>query len=114
MNDTHYPTLTQTITRNLAPLRQTQPATLQGFGALAKAAMAEGALSEKHKELIALGIAVSARCAGCIGFHVKALKRLGATRSEFDETLGVAVYMGGGPSLMYAAEAIQAWEQFEA
>jgi AhpD family alkylhydroperoxidase len=112
MNDSGYPALTQTITRSLAPLRQSQAATMQGFGAMAKAAMADGALSEKHKELIALGIAVSARCAGCIGFHVKALQRLGATRAEFEETLGVAVYMGGGPSLMYAAEAMQAWEQF--
>jgi AhpD family alkylhydroperoxidase len=113
MHEPDYPTLTQTITKSLAPLRQSQPATMQGFGAMAKAAMADGALSEKQKELIALGISVSARCGGCIGFHVKALRRLGATRAEFDEALGVAVYMGGGPSLMYAAEAIQAWEQFE-
>jgi alkylhydroperoxidase/carboxymuconolactone decarboxylase family protein YurZ len=55
---------------------------------------------------------VSQRCAGCIGFHVKALRRLGTTQGEFEEALGVAVYMGGGPSLMYAAEALQAWEQF--
>jgi AhpD family alkylhydroperoxidase len=114
MNDTNYPALTQTITRSLAPLRQSQAATMQGFGAMAKAAMADGALAEKHKELIALGISVSARCAGCIGFHVKALKRLGVTRAEFDEALGVAIYMGGGPSAMYAAEAVQAWEQFAA
>ncbi len=114
MNPTDYPALTHAITRSLAPLRQSQAATMQGFGAMAKGAMADGALSEKHKELIALGISVTARCAGCIGFHVKALKRLGATRAEFDEALGVAIYMGGGPSAMYAAEAIQAWEQFDA
>ena len=114
MNATDYPALTQAINRSLAPLRQTQAATMQGFGAMAKAAMADGALAEKHKELIALGISVSARCAACIGFHVKALKRLGVTRAEFDEALGVAIYMGGGPSAMYAAEAVQAWEQFAA
>jgi AhpD family alkylhydroperoxidase len=114
MNATDYPALTHAITRSLGPLRQSQAATMQGFGAMAKGAMAEGALSEKHKELIALGISVTARCAGCIGFHVKALKRLGTTRAEFDEALGVAIYMGGGPSAMYAAEAVQAWEQFEA
>ncbi len=113
MHEPDYPSLTQSITRNIAALRQSQAATMQGFGTMARAAMAEGALAEKHKELIALGISVSARCGGCIGFHVKALRRLGATRAEFDEALGVAVYMGGGPSLMYAAEAIQAWEQFE-
>ena len=113
MSITHYPELTQNISRQLAPLRQSQKATMQGFGTLAAAAMAEGALSEKHKELIALAIGVSQRCAGCIGFHVKALIRLGASRAELEETLGVAIYMGGGPSLMYAAETLQAWDEFQ-
>jgi AhpD family alkylhydroperoxidase len=85
---------------------------MAGFGSMAKAAKTEGSLSEKQKELIALGISVSQRCAGCIGFHVKALRRLGTTQAEFEEALGVAVYMGGGPAAMYAAEAMQAWEQF--
>jgi len=113
MTDATYPALTQQITRSLAPFRHSQKATMQGFSAMAQASMAEGALSEKHKELIASAIAVSQRCAGCIGFHIKALRRLGTTRAEFEEMLGVAVYMGGGPSLMYAAEALQAWDQFE-
>ncbi|MFM2052347.1 MAG: hypothetical protein RL456_384 [Pseudomonadota bacterium] len=113
MSATHYPDLTRDITRQLAGFRQSQKATMQGFGAMAAGSMAEGALSEKHKELIATAIAVSQRCAGCIGFHVKALIRLGTTRAEFEEMLGVAVYMGGGPSLMYGAEALQAWEQFQ-
>lgn len=107
-----YPALTHSISQQLSPYRKSQTSTMQGFGAMASAAMAEGALSEKHKELIALGIGVSQRCAGCIGFHVKALRRLGATQAEFEEALNVAVYMGGGPSLMYAAEALQAWQQF--
>ncbi|MFM2347156.1 MAG: hypothetical protein RL654_1909 [Pseudomonadota bacterium] len=112
MSQTNYPDLTRDISRQLAGLRQTQKGTMQGFGALAAASMAEGALSEKHKELIATAIAVSQRCAGCIGFHVKSLIRLGTTRAEFEEMLGVAIYMGGGPALMYGAEALQAWEQF--
>jgi len=41
------------------------------------------------------------------------LVRLGATRQEVEETLGMAVYIGGGPSLMYAADAISAFEQFQ-
>lgn len=52
------------------------------------------------------------RCDGCIGFHAKALVGLGATRGEVMETLGMCVYMGGGPSLMYAAAAIAAYEEF--
>lgn len=114
MHETTYPALAQAINQQLGPLRKSQAATMAGFGALAKAAMAEGVLSEKQKEFIALGIGVSQRCQGCVAFHVKALRRLGATRDELDEVLGVAVYMGGGPSLMYAAEALQAWEQFGA
>ena len=72
---------------------------------------AEGAISAKHKELIALAIGVTQRCYGCVGFHVKALHRLGCTRAELEEMLAVCVYMGGGPALMVAAEALAAWEK---
>ena len=58
-----------------------------------------------------MALSVAARCDPCIGFHAQALVRLGATRAELDETLGLAVYMGGGPSLMYAASAIAAFEE---
>ena len=57
---------------------------------------------------------MSQRCDGCIGFHVRSLVKLGASQAELEETLGMAVYMGGGPSLMYAANAMAAWEQFSA
>ena len=79
---------------------------------MAQAATSDGVLSKKTKELIALAIGVSVRCDGCIGFHTKALVDLGATREEVEEALGMAVYMGGGPSLMYAADAMLAFEQF--
>jgi len=87
---------------------------MQGFSQLALAATAPGALDKKTKELMALAIGVATRCDGCIGFHSEALVKLGATRAEIEETLGLAVYMGGGPSLMYAADAIAAFEQFSA
>jgi len=107
-----YYELTQTITADLAPLRNGLPRVMQGFGSLGKAAMADGALDPKIKELIALAIGVAVRCDGCIGFHSKALVRLGATQDEVHEALGVAVYMGGGPSLMYAANATAAFAEF--
>lgn len=94
----------------LAPLRKAQPEAMAGFGQLARFAMAEGALSAKHKELMALAIGVTQHCSGCIAFHVKALIKLGCTRAELEEMLNVAVYMGGGPALMYAAETLAAWE----
>lgn len=98
------------INASLAPFRKAQPDAMTGFGQLARASMTDGAISAKNKELIALAIGITQRCSGCIGFHVKALHKLGCSRAELEEMLAVCVYMGGGPALMYAAEAIKAWE----
>lgn len=107
-----YRALTQRVSADLATLRTGAPGTLKAFNELGRAATAPGALDSKTKELIALALGVAARCDACLGFHVQALVKLGVTRAELDETLAVAVYMGGGPSLMYAANAVNAYEQF--
>lgn len=107
-----YKVITAGISEKAKALRADIPDVMQGFDAMAKAATKDGVLSTKVKEFIALGIGISTRCDGCIGFHVKALVRLGVTRAELEEVLGLAVYMGGGPSLMYAADALRAFEQF--
>jgi AhpD family alkylhydroperoxidase len=109
----NYSELTKRISGDIRKLRKDMPDTMQAFSALAQAATRDGALDRKTKELIALALGVAARCDGCIGFHTEALVKLGASRQEVEETLGMAVYMGGGPSLMYAADAIAAYEQFE-
>jgi AhpD family alkylhydroperoxidase len=109
----YYAELTKRISGDIRKLRKDIPDTMQAFSALAQAATRGGALDRKTKELIALALGVAARCDGCIGFHTEALVKLGATRQEVEETLGMAVYMGGGPSLMYAADAISAYEEFE-
>lgn len=109
----NYVDITKTISANLKTLRADITDTMQGFSAMAQAATRNGALDKKTKELIALAIGVSARCDGCIGFHSEALVKLGATKAEIEETLGMAIYMGGGPSLMYAADAMLAYEQFK-
>ncbi|MFA9440140.1 carboxymuconolactone decarboxylase family protein [Uliginosibacterium sp. sgz301328] len=108
---TSYKTLTRTISGNLGALRRDLPSVMKAFGDLAREASAEGALDMKTKELIALALGVAARCDGCIGFHTQALVRLGVTREEFEEVLGMAVYMGGGPSLMYSANAMAAYDE---
>jgi AhpD family alkylhydroperoxidase len=113
MSSFDHPTLIQNISKSMATLRKSQSEAMQGFGQLAKSAMASGAVSEKHKELMALAIGITQHCSGCIGFHVKALHRLACTRAEFEEMLAVCVYMGGGPALMYAAEAIAAWDAMD-
>ena len=93
-------------------LRKAAPETMQSFYALAKAAGSTGAVDAKTKELLALAIGVAVRCDDCIAFHVKAAVKQGATRDEVMETMGMALYMGAGPSLMYAAQAVEAFDQF--
>ncbi|MDR3425581.1 MAG: carboxymuconolactone decarboxylase family protein [Alphaproteobacteria bacterium] len=102
------------IGASMGDLRKLIPDVMNGFASLAKAATQTKALDEKTKELVALALGVAAHCDGCLGFHAKALVRLGATREEVAEILGMAVYMGGGPSLMYAADALRAFDQFAA
>ena len=108
----NYKDLIASISANTAKMRKDIPDVMQGFGAMAQAATKDGVLDEKTKELIALALSVGSRCDPCIGYHTKALVRLGATRAEVQETLGMCVYMGGGPSLMYAAAALSAYEEF--
>ncbi len=107
-----YRDLTQSVSAGLAPLRSSTPEVMKSFGELGRAATASGALDAKTKELIALALGVAVRCDPCIAFHAKGLVKLGATRQEVDETLGVTTYMGGGPSLMYAASAVAAFNEF--
>ncbi|THF65808.1 carboxymuconolactone decarboxylase family protein [Pseudothauera nasutitermitis] len=111
MSGKSFAQITNDLSKALEVLRSEAPETMKGFGAMAKGALAEGSLSALHKELIALAIGVASRCDGCIGFHVKALIRLGVTREQLMETLSVCAYMGGGPTLMYAAEAVRAYEE---
>jgi AhpD family alkylhydroperoxidase len=84
-----------------------------GFAALHRASTSEGALPTKTKELIALSIGIAVHCDGCIAYHVHDALAAGATRDEIVETIGVAVMMGGGPSVVYGCEALEAVEQFE-
>lgn len=107
-----YTKMVDEISQYLGEMGKKKPEVMKSFMNLSKAANAEGALNEKTKELIALAIGVSQRCDGCIAFHVKKLVELGATRAELADMLGVATYMGGGPTLMYAADCLRAYDQF--
>jgi AhpD family alkylhydroperoxidase len=109
-----YKGITADITHYAVELRKAVPDAMNGFYALSKAAAADGVIDKKTKEFVALAIGVTQHCDGCIGFHVKALKGLGATRQEIAEVMAMCVYMGGGPALMYAADALRAYDQFSA
>ena len=98
----------------MADTRKGIPDVGKAFGQLAAAATAPGALDTKTKELIALAIGIAGRCDGCIAFHVRAAVRQGATREEILETIGTTIYRGGGPSMVYGAQALEAFDQFSA
>jgi AhpD family alkylhydroperoxidase len=96
----------------VASLRHAQPEALKAFGQLAQAALKPGALDLKTKELMALAISVAIRCDACITFHAKAAVKAGASDAEVAESMSLAVYMGAGPSVMYAAQTMEAVGQW--
>lgn len=100
------------LTKSISELELKIPQVMKGFNTLHKAALVDGVLSTKTKELIALGIAITVRCDGCIAFHVQHALSSGANSQEILETIGVAVLMGGGPAVVYGCEAMEALEQF--
>jgi AhpD family alkylhydroperoxidase len=101
------------LEERLQQLGRELPGPLSGFGRLHRKAVEDGVLSGKVKELMALAIGIAVHCEGCIAYHVHDALTAGATRQELIETIGVAVMMGGGPALMYAARAHDAIEQFQ-
>jgi AhpD family alkylhydroperoxidase len=113
MHITDWPQATRELTAQLRNLRGEAPEVMKAFAAMAQSATAPKALDARTKELIALGIAVAVRCDDCIAFHVKAALAGGATREEVLEALGMAIYMGAGPSVMYASHALEAFRQFD-
>lgn len=94
-------------------LRSHIPGTYEGFVQMHRATFAEGDLSTKEKELIAVAIAVSTQCDGCIAAHTRSAVRAGATEQEFAEMLGVAIDMMGGPGTVYAPKAWAAFREFQ-
>jgi len=109
-----WPGMAAELSSAIKEVRLGSPEVMKHFSAMAAAATAGGALDTKTKELLAIAIAVAIRCDGCIAFHAKAAMQHGATRDEIMETMGLAIYMGAGPSLMYAAQAVEAFDQFTA
>ncbi|MGB8576407.1 MAG: carboxymuconolactone decarboxylase family protein [Pseudolabrys sp.] len=108
-----WPQTVTELTGDLRNLRGGAPEVMKAFSNIANAALATKALDGKTKELIALGISVAIRCDDCIAFHAKAALKQGASREEVMDALGMAIYMGAGPSVMYATHALNAFTQFE-
>ncbi len=109
-----YPDYYQHLEERLAQLGHELSGPMTGFARLHKKAVEDGALCARTKELMALAVSIAVHCEGCIAYHVNDAVAAGAMRQELLETIGVAVMMGGGPALMYAAHALDAVEQFMA
>ena len=107
----HHDTLAA-LARPTRELRERIPAVFEGYGAISKAALTDGALDAKTKELIALAVSVSKQCDGCIESHARGAARRGATSEEVAEALGVAIMMNGGPGSVHAPRAYEAFLEF--
>ncbi|MFT7598041.1 MAG: AhpD family alkylhydroperoxidase [Acidimicrobiales bacterium] len=101
------------LQRGFKELYRAVPGAMSGFTAMHQAGVADGALSRGMKELIALAVGICGHCDGCIAFHIHDALEAGATREEIEETIGVAILMGGGPAAVYGADALVALRQFE-
>ena len=97
--------------KDFVNLNKEIPDTFKGFALMGKEAKKNGSVSEKTKELVALGIAISTKCESCIGLHVESLIKLGTTRDELIEVLAMCSYMGGGPSITFSTKALEAFDQ---
>lgn len=94
-------------------LRQQMPGVFDSFRKVSEQVFQDGALSRKHKELIALGIAVKIQCRLCITLHVKQALETGATPAEILEAASVAVQMGGAPAFGEVSTVLQALEEMQ-
>jgi len=109
----NYPEHYEHVVGLMNELGKESQATMSAFTRLHRATQGEGVLTPKTKELIALAIGINVRCDGCVAYHVHDAVAAGATRQEIIETIGVAIMMGGGPSVIYGAQALEALDQFE-
>ncbi|MDK3073979.1 carboxymuconolactone decarboxylase family protein [Sedimentitalea sp. JM2-8] len=90
------------------------PDTARAFAGLGRTVKQDSALDYKTKEFVALGISVAERCEPCISLHIEALIKLGASREEVADVLGMCLQMGGGPAMMYAAKALECFDELSA
>lgn len=95
--------------QRMGGLAKAAPELMKGFAAVSQAATKPGHFDAAERELLAVAIAVATRCDDCILYHVDAARRHGAGEAALVEALEVAVEMGGGPAVMYAGRALEAF-----
>ncbi len=102
------------VKNRVGEYKKSAPEVVHAFGNLIKAAETTGVLDSKIKELIALAISITSHCDDCITAHIPSYIKAGGTREELLDMIGVAVFMGGGPAMMYGTHALQAFDEFSA
>lgn len=110
----HWHDVSKDIHTQTRALKELIPEAWAGFVSMHRGAMAEGALSQATKELIALAISVADECDGCVAAHARGAARHGATEQEAAEAIGVALLMGGGPATIWGPRAFTAFREFAA
>jgi AhpD family alkylhydroperoxidase len=111
---THFHDVISDLRKPTRELRDAIPDAWAGFTALHEHALAPGTLPAHVKELVALAIAVSKECDGCIAYHARGAAKKGASREEVAEVLAVALLMNGGPASVYGPRAWAAFDEFAA
>jgi AhpD family alkylhydroperoxidase len=94
-------------------LGKLSPDTVRGYAALSGAGAKTGHLDAKTRELIAVAVAISLRCDGCITVHTEAARKLGASKDEIAEALGVAVAINAGAAIVYSTRTLDAFDAAE-
>jgi len=98
------------ILARVAEIGKLSPDTIKGYMALGRAGAKTGHLDAKTRELIALAVAITLRCDGCITVHTAAAKKLGATKEEIAEALGVGISVNAGAALVYSTRTLDAFD----
>lgn len=101
----------QQIKAGVGEYSKLTPDTVKGYAALSNAPNQTNHLDAKTRELIALAVAVTAKCDGCITVHTDAAIRHGATKDEIAEALSVAIAIGAGAALVYTTRVMDAYNQ---
>ncbi|MDD2305770.1 MAG: carboxymuconolactone decarboxylase family protein [Prolixibacteraceae bacterium] len=110
----NYSTIYEHTRNMIGSYAKENPEMMTAFSKVHQIGSKDGALKSKFKELIALGISINTQCEGCITMHIHDAVEKGATHDEIIETIGTAIYMGGGPSVVYGSKAFAVLQEFEA
>jgi len=112
MDHGHFHQIQDDLRPSYRALREAIPDVMAGYAALSNAAMAEGALPAKIKELIALSISITRECDGCVVAHARGCVRSGVSLAELTEMIGVTINMNGGPATVWGPRALAAYQEF--